>query len=283
MSHCRVALIILVLTLATAAQSALAQPTGEPTDPTIAAPQLKQRRPAPPSTPPPNRTRSGGSLGNQAVCTAGDRSLRALVPVENPVLTTRSHPTFWFYLPYGAEQVSASEFSVLVGLNETSRLYRAQVSLPDQPGLISITLPDLPEYALEPEVFYHWYFRLTCPIAPTSPTANPAMVQVDGWVQRVPLTPDRQRQLDSADPALWYDALDQVAQQRLTDPQNPTVETQWGSSPTADRTVDRTVKFSLMTELGPLLSSSAAILTKPRGFYHRLHSLLGRFNGYKAA
>lgn len=193
----------------------------------VRASQLKQLPPRPPSTPPPNRTRSGGSLGDQAVCKAGDRSLQALVPVENPVLTTRSHPTFWFYLPYGAEQVAAGEFSVLVGLNETTRLYRAPITLPDQPGLISITLPDLPEYALQPDTFYHWYFRLTCANSTTAPAANPATVQVDGWVQRVPLTLDRQRQLDSADPALWYDVLDQLAQQRLSDPQNSALETQW--------------------------------------------------------
>ncbi len=189
--------------------------------PSLSSGQVKQLPPAPPSTPPPNRTRSGGSLGDEAVCTAGDQSVRALIPVENPVLTTAAHPTFLFYVPYGSEQVQYGEFSVLVGVNEMQRLYRTRFMLPAQPGIVSIQLPESPDYQLKEDTFYHWYFKLAC-AGHTTPN-----IQVDGWVQRVALTPDRQRQIDSASPEVWYDALAQVAEQRLTDPQNPALMTQW--------------------------------------------------------
>lgn len=187
--------------------------------------QLKQLPPAPPSTPPPNRTRSGGSLSQQAMCGTGTQSLRALVPIKNPVLTTESHPTFWFYVPYGADQIQQGEFSVLVGLNEMSRLYRAQFTLPDQPGIVSIRLPDLPQYALEENAFYHWYFKLAC--------QNGMTEQVDGWVQRVALTPERQQQIQSADAAVWYDALTVTAQQLTANPTSTAAQTQWRNLLTA--------------------------------------------------
>lgn len=189
--------------------------------PNLSSAQVKQLPPAPPSTPPPNRTRSGGSLGDEAVCTAGDQSVRALIPVENPVLTTAAHPTFLFYVPYGSEQVQYGEFSVLVGVNEMQRLYRTRFTLPAQPGIVSIQLPESPDYSLKEDTFYHWYFKLAC-AGHTTPS-----IQVDGWVQRVALTPDRQRQIDSASPEVWYDALAKVAEQRLSDPQNPALMTQW--------------------------------------------------------
>lgn len=181
--------------------------------------QLKQLPPAPPSTPPPNRTRSGGSLSGQTLCGTETQALRALVPVENPVLTTETHPTFWFYVPYGAEQVQQGEFSVLVGLNETTRLYRTRFTLPAEPGIVSIRLPNQSEYALKAETFYHWYFKLTC--------QNAATEQVDGWVQRVALTPERQQQIQAASPAIWYDALTLTAEQLATDPLSATAQTQW--------------------------------------------------------
>lgn len=191
------------------------------TKPSLSGAQVKQFPPPPPSTPPPNRTRSGGSLGDEATCHAGDRSVRALIPIENPVLTTAEHPTFLVYVPYGSDQVEYGEFSVLVGLNEMQRLYQTRFTLPAQPGIVSIRLPDAPEYALQENEYYHWYFKLACA---GSSTTN---IQVDGWVQRVALTPDRQSQIESAAPVVWYDALAKVAEQRMADPQSPALLSQW--------------------------------------------------------
>lgn len=196
------------------------------------APQLKQLPPAPPSTPPPNRTRSGGSLGGDVVCAAGNQNLMALVPVENPVLTTAERPTLLFYVPFGAEQVAYGEFSVLIGPQETQRLYQTRFRLPAQPGIVSLTLPASSE-ALQENINYHWYFKLYCANLETNletnpeTNAEPQVMQVDGWIQRVALTPERQQQIASASPQIWYDALAQVAAGRLSQPQNSTLQSQW--------------------------------------------------------
>lgn len=185
--------------------------------------QSKQLPPAPPSTPPPNRTRSGGSLGGETTCTSAPQSLVALVPVENPVLTTAEHPTFLFHVPYGADQVQYGEFSLLVGPNETARLYQTRFKLPVNAGIVSLSLPNAPEYALKEGSSYHWYFKLFC----NGNTTNSANLQVDGWVQRVALTPDRQRQVAAASPDIWYDSLAQVAAQLLVNPEDSSLQTQW--------------------------------------------------------
>lgn len=183
--------------------------------------QSKQLPPAPPSTPPPNRTRSGGSLGGETACVAGDQNLIALVPVQNPVVTTVDHPTFLFYVPYGANQVQYGEFSLLVGPDEMTRLYQTRFTLPDQPGVVSLSLPNSPDYALQENTSYHWYFKLYCNGSTT------ADVQVDGWVQRVAATPDRQRQIEVASPAVWYDSLATIAAGLLAEPNNNLLRAQW--------------------------------------------------------
>lgn len=166
----------------------------------------KQRPPSPPATPPPNRTRSGGSLGDEKACVAGSPDLVALVPVENPVLTTETHPTLLFYVPYGADQVQYGEFSVLIGPNEMTRHVQTRFTLPAQPGIVSISLPASAE-SLQENTSYHWYVQLYCQGSTT------ADIQVDGWVQRVALTPERQQQIQAATPEIWYDASAQVAAQ----------------------------------------------------------------------
>jgi hypothetical protein len=192
--------------------------------------QAKQRPPAPPMTPPPNRTRSGGSLGEAATCMTGSQSLRALVPVENPVLTTADHPTFLFYVPFGADQVQYGEFSILVGPTEMTRLHQTRFTL-TQPGVVSITLPPHPDYRLKENTPYHWYFKLYChensPDSPGLTSPTPADLQVDGWVQRVALTPDRQQQIQTASPEVWYDSAAQVANRLSATPADTTLQQQW--------------------------------------------------------
>lgn len=189
--------------------------------------QTKQRPPAPPMTPPPNRTRSGGSLGEEAVCVSGSESLMALVPIENPVFTTADHPTFLFYVPFGADQVQYGEFSILVGPTEMTRLYQTRFTLPAQPGIVSITLPTHSDYQLKENTSYHWYFKLHCNDEPPGSLNSTADLQVDGWVQRVAATPDRQQQIQAASPEVWYDSAAQVAKRLSATPSDETLQQQW--------------------------------------------------------
>jgi len=191
---------------------------------------LSQTPPKPPHDPPPpdNQRTPGGALGglpnsSNPSCKSTSKPLTALLPVKNPVLTTREHPTFLFYVPYASDDVRFGEFSLLVGPEEKQKLYKTRFTLPQTPGIVSIMLPSAPEYALEEGQYYHWYFTLYC----QSNTSSQPDVDVNGWVQRVALTPERDRQINAATPDVWYDASANLAQSLRASPQDARLKNDW--------------------------------------------------------
>lgn len=185
---------------------------------------LSQQPPAPPSTPPLNDTRPGGGLAPDEIsCGELENGLQALIPVENPVLTTTPYPTFLFYVPAGAEAVPHGEFSVLLWPGEEVRHYRTRFTLPESPGVVSITIPELPAHALAEDQIYRWYFHLYCG---EDTNAQPDFT-LRGAVQRVALTPERSQQIQAASPAIWYDAIAHVASRLQASPQDSQLQTTW--------------------------------------------------------
>jgi hypothetical protein len=154
---------------------------------------------------------------------ANEKPLTALVPVYKSKdsgvvlgLTTASHPTFWFYVPY-VTTVSA-EF---VLQNETGKtVYQSPVSLSGVPGVVSLSLPSTAS-PLEIGKRYRWYFNVYC-----NPQQPP--VFVDGWIKRTELNPALKSQLETAAPkqrvalyathGIWYEALTASAELRHLDP-----------------------------------------------------------------
>lgn len=188
---------------------------------------IAQRPPEPPSDPPPNDTRPGGGLSPQdsLSCNSLNNSVQALIPVENPVLTTTGSPTFLFYIPFGAEQIQFGEFSLLSWPGEQQRLYQIRFTLPQTPGVVSVTLPPQPEYTLQEGNHYRWYFQLYC----QGGTGRQPDLTVNGMVHRVALTSERERQIWDATPDVWYDALAQVAAQLQASPQDAALREKWRS------------------------------------------------------
>jgi hypothetical protein len=188
---------------------------------------LSQAPPKPPHTPLPDnqRTPGGGLNPSNPSCKTTSKPLTALIPVKNPVLTTREHPTFLFYVPYTSDDVRVGEFSLVVGLEEKTRLYKTRFTLPQTPGIVSITLPSAPEYALEEGQYYHWYLKLYC----QTNTSSQASVDVNGWVQRVALNPERERQIKAAAPDVWYDALANLALSLRASPQDARLRNDWAN------------------------------------------------------
>lgn len=185
---------------------------------------ISQVLPPPPSTPPPNQTRSGGSLsGGENSCQRSDQPIRALVPVENPVFTASAHPTILLYVPQAAAEIAFGEFSVLVGLDETERLYQTRFTLPNTPGIVSISLPESPDYALETAVPYHWYVKLYC----QGNTTSVADLEVNAWIQRSATLPAQNLPDTNISPQLWYDTLAETADRLQTAPQTPELLNQW--------------------------------------------------------
>ncbi len=193
----------------------------------IAQEIISQRPPEPPQTPlPPNRTTPGGGLNpTDSSCNEVGETLRALIPVENPVRTTEAHPTFLFFSPFGAGQIDYGEFSLLPWPGEEQRHYSTRFTLPDSPGIVSITLPGLPEYALKEDQPYRWYFQIHCK---DNPDAQPDLT-LDGAVQRVAPTSVQSPQIQSPSPEIWYDTLALVAKRLQESPQDPQLQEHWRS------------------------------------------------------
>jgi len=150
------------------------------------------------------------------------------MPATNWGKTVAERPTFWAYVPYSPQAVPVGEFSLQ---DEQGRdVYRTPFTLPKTPGLVSFSIP--PTAApLELNQWYRWYFKLYC-----EPGKLSTPVFVQGWVQRVALTPDLENQLKAtasqeyavyATHLLWYDALSRLAELRLTSPSDAALEQDW--------------------------------------------------------
>ncbi|MEO0407209.1 MAG: DUF928 domain-containing protein [Cyanobacteria bacterium P01_A01_bin.135] len=178
-----------------------------------------QQPPSPPPNPPPSQTRPGGGLNpdSSAICAPQNDSLQALVPVETPVLTASAHPIFFFYVPFSNEVVERAEFSMLLWPGELERHYKADILLPDSPGIVGVTLPDGPDYALDAGQNYRWYLNIYC----QDGGGQQPDLTVNGVVQRVTLTAAGDRQGQGAAPEIWHDALASAVEQLERSPEDP--------------------------------------------------------------
>ncbi|OCQ91147.1 hypothetical protein BCD67_25450 [Oscillatoriales cyanobacterium USR001] len=167
-----------------------------------------------------NDTEPGGGLGSGS-CRKTDKPLKPLVPRKNPVYTTEERPTFWFYIPYSAEEVTSGEFA-LVTENELDDVYRTSFKLPKTPGIVSVSLPSSLASSFEVGKDYHWYFTLKCD---SSEDSDEKVVQ--GWVQRVPRTAETDRKISEATPDIWYDSVTFLGNRLRQSPKDQSLKRQW--------------------------------------------------------
>lgn len=169
------------------------------------------------------RTPGGGLDGSTSSCARTAKSLIALVPEKREQsLTTNPHPTFWFYIPYTPADIRIGEFS-LQTRDGTKRLYRTSFRASNAPGILSISLPSSVETALEEGRTYQWHLKLYC----RSNTSTKPDIGIDGLVQRVPMTPARQHQIDTAQPDIWFDSLNALANRLSASPEDRTLKQDW--------------------------------------------------------
>lgn len=179
------------------------------------------------------RRRGAAGRGN---CLAVNPPLTALVPAAGtlPVsnvwgLTVTKHPTFWFYVPYSDTSASSGEF--VLQDEADNDVYRALITLPERPGVVSLRLPST-SAPLELGKLYHWYFKVNCDQQATS-----GPVFVEGWVQRVTPSPTLESQLAAATPqqqvalyaanGIWHEALTSLAKLRQVNPEDTALTTDW--------------------------------------------------------
>ncbi|MEG4322560.1 MULTISPECIES: DUF928 domain-containing protein [unclassified Microcoleus] len=175
-----------------------------------------------PNTPPDSNTKPGGGLDPSKSCKSTSKVLTLLIPNKNDRLTTSAHPTFWFYIPYAPEDLKRGEF-VLVTQDEKTLIYETSFQLPKTPGIVNISLPASPNYALTEGQSYHWYLRIYC----RENTNDRADLAVEGWVQRVAATPETDRLSNTGAPDIWYDSLTRLGNLLLASPTDAKLRSDW--------------------------------------------------------
>ena len=174
----------------------------------------------------PGRQTSGDTRG---YCVAtGSPVLTGLIPDSNLGTTVSPSPNLWFYVPDTPEEAVKGYF-VLQDEEGNDVIDEIEFDFPNQAGYISISLPS--EFALEVGAEYQWAFELEC--SPSEPT-----IYVEGWIKRIPLELGLQAQLTATNSEhykiytenyIWFDAIDNLAAQRLADPNNPALIEAWNS------------------------------------------------------
>lgn len=161
---------------------------------------------APTNPPPTNGERTpGGGLGED-VCPVTPQPLTAITPEPVHGKTLAARPTLWFYMPYTMGDIEKGEFSILTA-DELDRVYKAEFTLPDQPGLVSVTMPEAAMVSLDADQRYRWYLKVNC-VAENTVKNN---LNINGWIDRMASTPELEQQVADSSPEIWYDTVHQLA------------------------------------------------------------------------
>ncbi|BAZ21343.1 hypothetical protein NIES4073_22210 [Kalymmatonema gypsitolerans NIES-4073] len=180
--------------------------------------------------------RQGGARRNG--CPNLNQSVTALVPGEATVneaisflaLTVSEYPTFWVYLPDLPTNLRSGEF--IFQDEKGKNIYKTPLTLPEKSGVIGITLPQNPQYALKQDNKYQWYFKVYC----GNPENTSDYYYVKAWVQKVALTPNLESQLKAAKPKeytayavnqIWQDAVTNLADMRRTNSGSAVLTQDW--------------------------------------------------------
>lgn len=190
----------------------------------------------------PSRARTSGISRGACMLNGRPISMTALVPKLNPQTeaeglieiesTVSSRPTFFVHIPQNQAQLA--EFELNDGAEdefERQTLYYTSFTPSQQGGIMGISLPEeAPE--LEVGKTYQWSLRLQC-----DPVDRSGDVIIEGWVQRVELSPfvsrqlqftsDRNRPLVYARAGIWQDTLTTLAQLRLENRDDLAISADW--------------------------------------------------------
>ncbi len=188
----------------------------------------------------PRRLISGGVRGATAAVpdscgNSTNEQLVALLPSTEPALTVAEYPAIFVSLP----QTSAkkAEFFLAEDNKDNNKekevLYETTVTLPSNPGIVSVSLPNnktLPP--LEVGKSYRWYFSVIC-----NPQDRDDEPYVEGEIQRVEPSPNLVAELKNVPPrdraalyaeaGIWYDAVNSIAQLRRSSPNDTAIAADW--------------------------------------------------------
>lgn len=185
------------------------------------------RPPKPPSTGTPKGNSSPGTTRPEAICKQTNKPLTVLNANNGSDFTASANPSFWFYIPYTKDDIKHAEFLLLDG-QESVTIYRAAIKLATKPGLIKVSLPTNSQNSLQPNQNYRWYLMVNC----RSSRSDEPDVVVDGWIQRKIFdgnfqTNKSQKLIFYTKNNIWYDAVNDLAQQRFQYPNDSRLQDDW--------------------------------------------------------
>jgi hypothetical protein len=200
--------------------------------------------PPPPGSSPgkPANRRAGASRTLCEVATENGRiaPLTALVPEsENRILTTtRTHPTFWFDIPYDDSEVNQMTLALFRWHPETqatgAKVYQTRLQpAADFPGIISVNL----DYDLEPEKIYHWKLavrycspdslRPSTALVEGTIEAIPPSAELQAELAALPTRADRERAIVYARHSIWFEAITLLGNLRRDAPTDLRLQGDW--------------------------------------------------------
>ncbi|WP_414551733.1 DUF928 domain-containing protein [Anabaena sp. CCY 0017] len=180
---------------------------------------------------PPKRGAPPASAGGSTrgiTCLTNNQKLISLTPPDKLGLTLATHPTFFWFIP--KTPVKTARFLLLTD-NSQKVVYETTLKLPNQPGIISLTLPESVD-ALEVGKTYNWSLNIVCNANDFS--GNPG---VNGFVERIqpelPLSAALKtanlRTLPTiyAEAGIWHEALTSLVELRRAEPNSFNVRLNW--------------------------------------------------------
>ncbi|MEM1169219.1 MAG: DUF928 domain-containing protein [Cyanobacteria bacterium P01_H01_bin.35] len=137
----------------------------------------------------PSRTRGAGSRGpcNPIIEKKLGVNLTAVMPENNIGTTVSPNPNVYLYVPKSSKQ--KAEFALYDWTNRVREpIYITNISLPQSPGIVKISLPKTVE--LQPNNTYVWHFGIIC-----DPDQRGLDYYINGWLKRTSLTPKTEAKL----------------------------------------------------------------------------------------
>ncbi len=137
--------------------------------------------------------------------------LTALSPATNLGFTTAAYPKFFFYIPQMSAQ--AVKFSLIK--EDKDKVYEKTFPSPSTAGIFNLSLSaDKTLPPLEVGKAYRWYFQIICS------QQDSGDIYVDGWVQRVPGSGQKNH---------WFDTLATLAQKRRLNVEDVVSTVKWAN------------------------------------------------------
>jgi hypothetical protein len=196
--------------------------------------QSNRLPPAPDTGSPEEDFAAGGTRDGQlknTVCGTNTENIVYLLGNKNREFTASAYPSFWFHIPQNMNGINQMKL-VVTELTTGKKIYDRILPKPQQPGIIGVNLPQSPQYALSPKTNYTWSLQVDCAGEKQEPE-----IALTGWLSRLSSNSKLENQLANTSELnkykvylqnnLLYDALNDLAELRIAQPNNTNIEIAW--------------------------------------------------------